>query len=200
MAGYRFSYFLIILENAFKQHRIGYTSITKPNGIKTFKEDPSIEAFVLYARSHSSGLNLVNANHVFLCEPLLNTALELQAIARIDRIGQQQETTVWLYLIDGTVEESIYNLSLRRRIEHLGRVTKGKSQETTAEQLDMANALEMEQAPQLSRLIRKDGIGGEVIDKRDVWQCLFGQNPEPSQSGPSTQGVWSSMPGEAEES
>ncbi|PKS10728.1 hypothetical protein jhhlp_002485 [Lomentospora prolificans] len=192
-----FSYFLLILENAFKRYRIGYTSITKPNGIKTFKEDPSIEVFILYARSHSSGLNLVNANHVFLCEPLLNTALELQAIARIDRIGQQHETTVWLYVIDGTVEESIYNLSVKRRIEHIGRMGKGKSQETTAAEFDMANALEMEQAPQLSRLIRKDGIGGEVVDKRDVWQCLFGQNLEPPQAGVPTEGGWSSISSEA---
>lgn len=187
----RFSYFLLILENAFRRYRIGYTSITRSDGIKTFKEDPGIEVFILHARSHSSGLNLVNANHVFLCEPLLNTALELQAIARIDRIGQQHETTVWLYIIDGTVEESIYNLSVKRRIEHIGRMSKGKARGTTAAEFDMANAIEMEQAPELSRLIRKDGIGGEVVDKRDVWQCLFGPIPEPlqaSSSKPDTRG------------
>ncbi|SPO00716.1 related to S.pombe rad8 protein and Rdh54p [Cephalotrichum gorgonifer] len=172
-----FPYFLSILENAFKRYDIGYTSITRPNGIKNFKEDPSLEVFILYAKAHSSGLNLVNASHVFLCEPLLNTALELQAIARIDRIGQQQETTVWLYLVDGTVEESIYNLSATRRLEHMGQVTKGKGkgQDASAEELEAANTLELEQA-QLSRMIRRDRNGGEVVDKGDVWQCLFGQS------------------------
>ena len=167
------------MENAFDRYGIGHTSITRPNGIKNFKEDPSLEVFILYAKAHSSGLNLVNASHVFLCEPLLNTALELQAIARIDRIGQQQETTVWLYLVDGTVEESIYNLSATRRLEHMGHTTKGKGHGTSAEELEAANTLELEQA-QLSKLIRKDRNGGEVVDKGDIWQCLFGQASAPA--------------------
>ncbi len=133
--------------------------------------------FLLHARAHSSGLNLVNASHVFLCEPLLNTALELQAIARVDRIGQQHETTVWLYIVEGTVEESIYNLSVQRRMEHMGRSLKGKSKESTPELLDanleVANSLEMQQAS-LSRLMGKGRISGEVVDKNDLWQCLFG--------------------------
>lgn len=173
------------MENAFKRYGIGHTSITRPDGIKNFKEDPSLEVFILYAKAHSSGLNLVNASHVFLCEPLLNTALELQAIARIDRIGQQQETTVWLYLVDGTVEESIYNLSVNRRLEHMGEATKGKGKGSgaSAEELEAANTLELEQA-QLSKLIRKDRNGGEVVDKGDVWQCLFGQGSEaPTREG-----------------
>ena len=39
----------------------------------------------------SSGLTLINASHVFLCEPLVNPALELQGISRVHRIGQQKE-------------------------------------------------------------------------------------------------------------
>ncbi|KAF5606885.1 rad8 and Rdh54p [Fusarium subglutinans] len=169
--------FLGILRNAFSRFRIGYASIDDPDGIKRFKEDASVECFLLHARAHSSGLNLVNASHVFLCEPLLNTALELQAIARVDRIGQMHETTVWLYLVSGTVEESIYNLSVQRRMEHMGRVNKGKSKQSTPELLDVnieaANTLELEQAS-LSRLMSKDKSAGEIVGKNDLWECLFG--------------------------
>ncbi|KAK3680706.1 SNF2 family N-terminal domain-containing protein [Podospora appendiculata] len=173
--------FLDVLAVAFRRYRIGCTSFEKAHGITTFKEDPGTEVFLLHARAHASGLNLVNASHVFLCEPLVNTALELQAIARVDRIGQQHETTVWLYIVDGTVEESIYNLSVQRRLEHMGQSSsKGKSKEAAAAAaadqleagLDEANSLEMQQA-QLSKLMGKD-VSGEAVDKKDLWTCLFG--------------------------
>ncbi|KAK5993198.1 putative ATP-dependent helicase [Cladobotryum mycophilum] len=169
--------FLDILRNAFARFRIGFASIDDANGITKFKEDPAIECFLLHARAHSSGLNLVNASHVFLCEPLLNTALELQAIARVDRIGQQHETTVWLYIVSGTVEESIYNLSVHRRMEHMGRNLKSKAKESEPELLDAnieaANTLEMEHAA-LSKLMSKDRSAGEMVDRNDLWECLFG--------------------------
>ncbi|KAH8879624.1 hypothetical protein GQ53DRAFT_28282 [Thozetella sp. PMI_491] len=169
--------FLLVLATAFKRYRIGYTSFEISSSVSSFRDDPGTEVFLLHARAHASGLNLVNASHVFLCEPLLNTALELQAIARVDRIGQEQETTVWLYIVDGTVEQSIYNLSVQRRMEHMGRGSKGKSKESTPEpldaRLDEANTMELQQA-HLSKLMGKHGISGEAVDKNDLWSCLFG--------------------------
>lgn len=177
----QFSDFLDVLAHAFERFRIGFSAMGTTNGIETFKSDPAIECFLLHARAHSSGLNLVNASHVFLCEPLLNTALELQAIARVDRIGQQQETNVWLYLTSGTVEESIHQLSVQRRMEHIGQARgngKGKAKETTPEEildsnLEEANSLEMQQAP-LTRLMVKGEMGGEMVESDDLWECLFG--------------------------
>ncbi|KAK7749742.1 hypothetical protein SLS53_000321 [Cytospora paraplurivora] len=173
----QYSEFLNVLKLAFKRYRIGHTSFDKTNGATEFKDDPAIECFLLHARAHASGLNLVNASHVFLCEPLINTALELQAIARVHRIGQEQETTVWLYIVDGTVEESIYNLSVRRRMDHMGDRTKGKSNESTPELVDeaieAANSMELEHAS-LSKLMGKSKAAGEAVDKGDLWECLFG--------------------------
>ena len=177
----QFKDFLEVLACAFKRYRIGYSSIDRTNGIESFKADPAVECFLLHARAHSSGLNLVNASHVFLCEPLLNTALELQAIARVDRIGQQQETNVWLYLIAGTVEESIHQLSVERRMEHIGQARsrgKGKAKETTPEEildsnLEEANSLALQQAP-LTHLMAKGERSGEMIEEDDLWDCLFG--------------------------
>ncbi|KAF3481697.1 uncharacterized protein GIQ15_04456 [Arthroderma uncinatum] len=95
--------------------------IDSPSGIERFKEDHTKECFLLHAKAHASGLNLVNATHVFLCEPLINTAIELQAIARVHRIGQHQDTTVWMYLVANTVEEAIYQTSVTRRLAHIAR-------------------------------------------------------------------------------
>jgi E3 ubiquitin-protein ligase SHPRH len=177
----QFKDFLEVLARAFQRFRIGFSSIDKPNGIERFKNDPGVECFLLHARAHSSGLNLVNASHVFLCEPLLNTALELQAIARVDRIGQHQETNVWLYLVNGTVEESIHQLSVKRRMEHIGQrlsAGKGKAKELSFDELldtnlEEANSMELQQAS-LSGLLAKGAKGGEMVEKEDLWDCLFG--------------------------
>ncbi|KAI1214915.1 SNF2 family N-terminal domain-containing protein [Annulohypoxylon truncatum] len=175
----QFPAFLDILAGALEQNGIGHTSFKTRNGIKKFKEDPAIECFLMDARAHASGLNLVNASHVFLCEPLINTALELQAIARVDRIGQEHDTTVWLYLIDGTVEESIYNLSVQRRLEHMGsNGTKEKlNKELSYLSLEAANSHELEKAT-LSKLMNKDQSLGEVVPAGDIWQCLFGDRAD----------------------
>ncbi|KAI0897979.1 SNF2 family N-terminal domain-containing protein [Annulohypoxylon nitens] len=173
----QFPQFLELLAGAFDDHKIGHTSFKARNGIKKFKEDPAIECLIMDARTHSSGLNLVNASHVFLCEPLLNTALELQAIARVDRIGQEHDTTVWLYLIDGTVEESIYDLSVQRRLEHLNGNGKGNKDELSDElsylNIEAANAQELLQAS-LPKLMNKDHNLGEIVPTNDLWQCMFG--------------------------
>ena len=175
--------FLDILARAFSQFKIGFSSIDRKAGIDRFKKDPSVEVFLLHAKAHSSGLNLVNATHVFLCEPLINTALELQAIARVHRIGQTRPTTVWMYLITDTVEEAIYDISVSRRMAHISSVNnhkkngagKAKSRNGTKVEeslLDAANSIELEDAT-LATILTKGLSGGELVEKDDLWDCLF---------------------------
>lgn len=175
--------FLHILAQAFTKYGIGHDSIEKYGGIDRFKNDPNKEVFLLHARAHSSGLNLVNASHVFLCEPLFQTALELQAIARVDRIGQNQATTVWLYLIDGTVEQSIYDISVTRRLEYMGKSKdkdKGKSRETSLDpdmlerKIEQANSMELQEAGTAAGLVVRNKTGGEFVPDDELWRCLFG--------------------------
>lgn len=172
--------FLDVLHRAFTQFKIGCTSIDKKGGIQSFKNDPGIECFFLHAKAHSSGLNLVNATHVFLCEPLINTAIELQAIARVHRIGQRHETTIWMYLVEGTVEKSIYDISVQRRLAHMGQLhTKEASRDggqALEETIEAANSLELEDAP-ISALLTKGSSGGEMVPQEDLWDCLFRLKP-----------------------
>ncbi|MCJ1431726.1 hypothetical protein MMC27_001081 [Xylographa pallens] len=167
--------FLDVLSRAFIKFRIGFASIDKKNGVEKFKKDPSIECFFLHAKAHSSGLNLVNATHVFLCEPLINTALELQAIARVHRIGQYHPTTVWMYLVEDTVEKAIYDISVTRRLAHIGRSAEtGDTVNLDEDDIEIANSLELQDAP-LSKLLTKGSGGGEMVEKKDLWNCLFRQ-------------------------
>ena len=138
-----------------------------------------LECFFIHAKAHSSGLNLVNATHVFLCEPLINTAIELQAIARVHRIGQHQPTTVWMYLVENTVERSIYEISVNRRIALISQPSSQKGDDNGAgsfveSDIEAANTLELETP--LSKLLTKGSEGGELVGKDDLWDCLFRQS------------------------
>ena len=59
--------------------------------------------------------------------------------------------------------------------------SKQKSKESTPELLDasieVANTLELEHAA-LSKLMSKDRTAGEVVDKGDLWDCLFGSSAQ----------------------
>jgi E3 ubiquitin-protein ligase SHPRH len=175
----QFSDFLEVLRQALKRWKIGSSSIRDKDGISKFRSDPAVDCFLLDAKSDSSGLNLVNATYVFLCEPLINPAIELQAIARVHRIGQQRPTTVYMYLVSDTVEEAIYDISVSRRMEHMGRASESPSQQGTPpptlreKALDAANSMELEAAP-LKQLLRKKG-DGEIVQAADLWNCLFGK-------------------------
>ncbi|XP_028150030.1 E3 ubiquitin-protein ligase SHPRH isoform X2 [Diabrotica virgifera virgifera] len=77
--------------------------------ITSFK-DPAKDIMVLLlpVALGSKGLNLIEANHVMFAEPLLNPADELQAIGRIDRIGQKRNTFIHKFLMKNTIEENIH--------------------------------------------------------------------------------------------
>ncbi|GAA5841899.1 hypothetical protein JCM3766R1_002531 [Sporobolomyces carnicolor] len=81
--------------------------------VKRFKEDPDVAAFFLHTRSESAGLTLTCARYMILLEPLLAPQLEIQATARIWRIGQTQETRVFQLMVNDTTDERVAELRAR---------------------------------------------------------------------------------------
>ncbi|KAL9315887.1 hypothetical protein ACSQ67_016888 [Phaseolus vulgaris] len=77
----------------------------------------SIQVLLLLIQHGANGLNLLEAQHVVLVEPLLNPAAEAQAISRVHRIGQKHKTLIHRFIVKDTVEESLYKLN-RSRSNH----------------------------------------------------------------------------------
>lgn len=84
---------LRILSGAFKNNSIGNELVLSTyklqEKLKRFKNPESkITALLMAVRLGANGLNLIEATHIILVEPLMNPGEELQAVGRVHRIGQ----------------------------------------------------------------------------------------------------------------
>lgn len=149
--------------------------------LERFKTDREVTAFLLHAKSQSAGLTLVNATHVVLCEPLVNVPLELQAISRVHRIGQKKPTTVWVWTVEGTVEASVLELSMKRRLDMV-EASASRKEGKRKEGEEEGDRIEEEVLEKVQSEVMKDGVkmlvesapgGGEVVRDGDLWECLF---------------------------
>ena len=66
---------------------------------------------LMTVQSGGVGLNLTNANHVFMCEKLYNPADEEQAICRSYRIGQKKEVSIYKMYTEHTIDDWMSKIS-----------------------------------------------------------------------------------------
>ena len=66
--------------------------------------------FLISLKAGGFGLNLTEADHVFIMDPWWNPAAEQQAVDRIHRIGQERGVHVYRLVAEGTIEEKVMQL------------------------------------------------------------------------------------------
>ena len=86
----------------------------RTKALSEFQNDPPTTIFLLSMRAGAVGINLTQANHVFLMEPAMNTALEKQAIGRVHRIGQKRHVKICRFIMKGSIEERIRAMALKK--------------------------------------------------------------------------------------
>lgn len=90
----------------------------KSDYIVRFDKDPSFRVLLMDVRQAAYGLNVSSASRVFFinfCRP----QIEAQAIKRAHRIGQTRRVVVETLLLEGTIEEEMYERARRMtRAEH----------------------------------------------------------------------------------
>ena len=70
--------------------------------------------FLISLKAGGTGLNLTEADYVFLLDPWWNPATEEQAIARAHRIGQHRNVMVYRLIAADTIEEKVMVLKARK--------------------------------------------------------------------------------------
>ncbi|XP_058460410.1 E3 ubiquitin-protein ligase SHPRH [Malaya genurostris] len=134
---------LIMLARALEENAITFRtkSVKFYKSIEEFKDYRNeITCMLLPLKAGSKGLNLIEATHVFLVEPILNPGEELQAVGRVHRIGQTRPTFVHRFIMQHTIEETIHQTIQK---DQSGRWS---SQQVTVENLEQLFKLENEDA------------------------------------------------------
>ncbi|MEP7342052.1 MAG: DEAD/DEAH box helicase [Acidobacteriota bacterium] len=83
--------------------------------VERFQNDPGCKVFLISLKAGGVGLNLTAAEYVFLLDPWWNPAVEMQAIDRAHRIGQERQVFAYRLIARDTVEEKVLQLQSSKR-------------------------------------------------------------------------------------
>ncbi len=83
--------------------------------VRNFQDNEDIKLFLISLKAGGLGLNLTAADYVFLVDPWWNPAVELQAVDRTHRIGQDKKVFTYRFITAETVEEKVLALQEKKR-------------------------------------------------------------------------------------
>ncbi|MBP2617629.1 DEAD/DEAH box helicase [Chryseobacterium jejuense] len=112
---------LDLLKPELERHGIPFeylTGQTKDRGKKVanFQENEDIRVFLISLKAGGVGLNLTQADYIYLIDPWWNPATENQAIDRSYRIGQTKNVIAVRMICSNTVEEKILTLQKKKTL------------------------------------------------------------------------------------
>lgn len=87
----------------------------RDEAVSQFRKDDDTKLFLISIKAGGVGLNLIEADYVFILDPWWNPAVEQQAVDRSHRIGQTRNVFIYKFISRGTVEEKILAMQNRKR-------------------------------------------------------------------------------------
>jgi len=90
------------------------SSTDRKEQVERFNKDPKLKLFLISIKAGGLGLNLTEADYVFILDPWWNPAVEAQAVDRAHRIGQKKKVFTYKFITRNTVEEKILQLQQRK--------------------------------------------------------------------------------------
>ncbi|MCL1937990.1 MAG: DEAD/DEAH box helicase [Candidatus Azobacteroides sp.] len=83
---------------------------SREDEINRFNRNEDVHCFLISLKAGGTGLNLTAADYVFIIDPWWNPAVEMQALSRSHRIGQNKNVMVYRFISSNSVEEKILHL------------------------------------------------------------------------------------------
>ncbi|KAH7037102.1 SNF2 family N-terminal domain-containing protein [Microdochium trichocladiopsis] len=80
-----------------------------------FMERSDVKVILVSLKAGNAGLNLTAASQVIIMDPFWNPYIEMQAVDRAHRIGQQRDVKVHRILVQETIEDRIVDLQAKKR-------------------------------------------------------------------------------------
>lgn len=111
---------LEIFKSYFSKKNIPYAYLDggtkdRAQAVDYFKKNDEVKVFLISIKAGGVGLNLTEADYVFILDPWWNPAVEQQAIDRSHRIGQTRNVFIYKFITKDTVEEKIVALQNRKK-------------------------------------------------------------------------------------
>ncbi len=105
-----------------KAHSRGYEHLVMSGSTKnrqelvdSFQNDKNIKLFLMTLKVGGVGLNLTEADYVFIFDPWWNRSAENQAVDRSHRMGQKNTVFAYRMITKGTIEEKILELQGKKQ-------------------------------------------------------------------------------------
>lgn len=110
---------LHLFSDYFKKNNIKFAYLdghtkNREETVKRFQENFDVKLFLISIKAGGLGLNLTAADYVFIVDPWWNPAVEMQAMDRTHRIGQDKNIFVYKTIVKDSVEEKILELQNKK--------------------------------------------------------------------------------------
>lgn len=117
----QFTEMLALIRSEFDKNNVPYCYLDgstsaqeRNNQVEIFQNNKEIKIFLISLKAGGVGLNLTEADYVYLVDPWWNPAVEQQAIDRTHRIGQKNKIFAYKMICKDTVEEKIIKLQEKK--------------------------------------------------------------------------------------
>ncbi|MFZ1751304.1 MAG: SNF2-related protein, partial [Saprospiraceae bacterium] len=118
----QFTEMLALIREELDQKKISYCyldgstpAIQRQEQVDLFQNSKDINIFLISLKAGGVGLNLTEADYVYIVDPWWNPAVEQQAIDRTHRIGQKNKIFAYKMICKESVEEKIILLQEKKK-------------------------------------------------------------------------------------